>query len=113
MGIVNFSENIVLVVLPFEEPQISDELKNTNEIISNQDGYDVVIDFSRVEMITSSSISNLIILRRFLDEHGRKLTLCNVALVTKCIFRVAGLNEFFDFADDRFTILEPVGHMSQ
>jgi anti-anti-sigma regulatory factor len=108
MGIQKFSEDVLFVDLPFKEPQIGDELKNLNEIISTGSDCDVVIDFFRVEIITSSSISNLMILRKLLQERERQLILCNVAIVTKYIFTVAGLDKVFDFVDDHFAALAAV-----
>jgi anti-anti-sigma factor len=110
MGIQNLSEDIVLVELPFKEPQIADELKAVNEIASNKPDLDVIIDFSKVEIVTSSSIGNLIILRNLLHERGRRLMLCNVAPMTKCIFVVAGLKDIFEFVDDKSTALAAVQH---
>ena len=100
MGTQNLSEDVLLVTLPSEEPQIANELKSVNNIVSERGGCNVIVDFSGVEVLTSSSISNLIILHKLLDEHNRKLILCNVAFVTKCIFTVAGLDQIFNFADD-------------
>ena len=108
MGIQNFSEDVLFVDLPFKEPQIGDELKNLNETVSTRSECDVVIDYFRVELITSSSISNLMILRNLLQERGRQLILCNVAIMTKYIFTVAGLDKVFDFVDDHFTPLAAV-----
>ncbi|MFZ0035239.1 MAG: STAS domain-containing protein [Sedimentisphaerales bacterium] len=108
MGIQNFSEDVLFVDLPSEEPRIGDELKSLNEIVGARRACDVVVDFFRVEVITSSSISNLMILRNLLQERGRQLILCNVAIVTKYIFTVAGLDKVFDFVDDHFTALAAV-----
>ena len=111
MGIQNFSENVILVDLPFKEPQITEELKHINEIISNRNDHDVIVDFFRVEIINSTSLSNLIILRDMLGKCGYQLILCNVAIVTKYIFTVAGLNELFEFVDDKpvaLLAIEPV-----
>jgi anti-anti-sigma factor len=108
MGIQNFSEDVLFVDLPPKEPQIGNELKKLNEVISARCDCDVVIDFFRVELITSSSISNLMILRKLLQERGRQLILCNVAIMTKYIFTVAGLDAVFDFVDDRFAAMEAV-----
>jgi anti-anti-sigma factor len=110
MGIQNLSEDVVLVELPFKEPQIADELKAVNEIASSKPDLDVIIDFSKVEIVTSSSIGNLIILRNLLHERGRQLMLCNVAPMTKCIFVVAGLKDIFEFVDDKSTALAAVQH---
>ncbi len=110
MGIQNFSEDVILVDLPLKEPQIADELKAVNEFVSGKPDLDVIIDFSRVEIMTSSSIGNLIILRNLLHERGRRLILCNMASVTKCIFVVAGLKDIFEFVDDKSAALAAVQH---
>ncbi len=111
MGTQNLvSEDVLVVELPSKEPNIADELKAVNETVSNKPNCDVIIDFSGVELITSSSISNLLILHNLLSDHGRRLILCNVAVVTKCIFTVAGLDEVFDFVSDQPAALAAVGH---
>jgi len=104
MGIRNLSEDVILVTLP-KEPQTGKELRAINETVSSEGLWDVIIDFSMVEIITSSNISNLLILHRSLENAGRRLILCSVALPTKCIFKVAGLDGLFEFADDKFAAL--------
>ena len=88
----------MVVDLPLKELQIADELKQVNEIISKNPDCDVIINFSRVEILTSSSLSNLLILRKLLTVRGRRLVLCNLSVITKCIFKVAGLDAVFEFA---------------
>ncbi|MHC4395085.1 MAG: STAS domain-containing protein [Planctomycetota bacterium] len=112
MGIKNFSDdNVILVTLP-EEPQSSDELETINEIIGKRCDCDVVVDFLRVKTLTSSNICNLIILNKLLTENCYQLILCNVSLLVKGIFTVIGLQSFFEFADDRYTALESIQHVS-
>ncbi len=65
MGIQNWSENIVLVDLP-SEPMMGDELKTVIEIVKDRGDCDVVMDFSSVDIITSSSLSKLLKLRKML-----------------------------------------------
>ncbi|HUU16089.1 MAG TPA: STAS domain-containing protein [Sedimentisphaerales bacterium] len=102
MSIKNLSKDVLLVVLPSKGPKIAHELKAVNETVSKKKGnQDVVIDFSRVEIINSANISNLLILHNLLQNSGHRLTFCNVATVTKCIFVVAGLDKVFDFSDDQ------------
>ncbi len=111
MGIKNLSKDVLLVVLPSKSPKITHELKAVNETVSRNKGdRDVIIDFSRVEIINSANISNLLILHNLLQNSGHRLILCNVATVTKCIFVVAGLNEIFEFADDKPKALATVQH---
>ena len=100
MPIKNLSEKAILVDLP-KEPQLGAELRHLNEVVGGKKaGCDVIIDFSCVEIIVSTSISNLIILRNLLAEHGHRIFLCRVGVLTKCIFRVAGLETFFEFVED-------------
>jgi anti-anti-sigma factor len=106
MGIRNLSENIIIVTVPTDRLERTDELKNINEVISEKSGCDVIIDFEGVEIINSWNISNLLILRDMLEKAGRKLVLCSINTATRCIFAVAGLSKTFVFADDRTAALE-------
>jgi len=47
-------------------------------------------------------------LLNLLQERGSQLILCNVAIVTKYIFTVAGLDKVFDFVDDHLAALAAV-----
>ena len=108
MGIRNLSENIIIAELSSDGPERANELKNLNEKISENRQYDVIVDFFKVEIINSWNISNLLILRGMLEEAGRKLILCNISTVTRCIFVVAGLSEIFVFADDKSAALAAI-----
>ena len=108
MSIQSPPKNLIVVNLPSKEPQIANELESLNKIVGDNPDSDVIIDFSSVEIITSSSLSNLMILRNLLHKSGRRLILCNVAVVTKCIFNVAGLDEIFEFANDKPTAVAAV-----
>jgi len=105
-------ENVVLVKLSASEPQISNELKELNETVSQNSECDVVVDFSYVEIINSSNISNLLLLRGFLKEHNRRLILYNVQTITRCIFVVAGLIDAFVFIDGMEDVLKAVQSVS-
>ena len=104
MGIQNWSEDTILVDLP-QEPEMGDELKKVTEIVRDRGNCDVVIDFSSVDIVTSSSLSKLLKLRKLLADCGHQLVFCNVAAATKGIFTVTGLDGIFEFADDKFVVL--------
>jgi len=108
MGIKNLSKDVLFVELPSKSPKIANQLKALNEAVSKKGNCDVIIDFSRVEIINSANISNLLILHNMLEGSGRRLILCNVATVTKCIFVVAGLNTVFNFAYNRSAAIATV-----
>ena len=104
MGIQNWSENIILVDLP-AEPQIVDELKDVTEMVRDRGDCDVVIDFSKVDIITSSGLSALLRLRKLLVDCGHQLVFCSVAAATRGIFTVTGLDGVFEAVDDKFVAL--------
>jgi anti-anti-sigma regulatory factor len=100
--------NIILVELSSDGLKVSEELRELNESVSLKGDCNVVLDFSLVEIINSSNISNLLILQDFLDKNGRKLILYKVQTVTRCIFVVAGLTDSFIFIDKMEDILKSV-----
>jgi anti-anti-sigma factor len=104
MGIQNWSDEIVLVDLP-QEPQIGNELKTIIGIVLDRGDCDVVVDFSSVDIVTSSSLSKLLKLRKLLADCGHRLVFCNVAAATKGIFTVTGLDGIFEIVEDKFVAL--------
>ncbi|MHC4913194.1 MAG: STAS domain-containing protein [Planctomycetota bacterium] len=66
---------------------------------------DVVVDFSNVDIVTSSSLSKLLKLRKLLADCGHRLVFCNVAAATRGIFTVTGLDGIFELAEDKFVAL--------
>ncbi len=101
MNTQRLDPNILFVVLP-AEPQLRPELALIREDVSRTGGLHLVLDLSRVEVITSPSIGGLLLTQKVLAEQGCRLVLCNLRLATKCILRVAGLDTFFECARDKF-----------
>ena len=104
MGLQNWSEDIILVDLP-SEPGLGDELKTVTGVTRDRGDCDVVVDFSSVDIVTSSSLSKLLKLRKLLTDCGHRLVFCNVAPATRGIFTVTGLDGIFEVADDKFVAL--------
>jgi anti-anti-sigma regulatory factor len=107
MASVNLTEHLVQINLP-PEPRACAELQDLNEKVSEKCDLDVIIDFSMVEIITSASISNLLILHNWLEGSDRILVLYGLRFTTKCILRVAGLDTFFKFADNKNTAISAI-----
>lgn len=112
MEIQDWPEDIILVNLP-GEPQMANELMTVTEIVRKRGDCDVVIDFSSVNIITSSNLSKLLKLRKILSDNDHKLVFCSVALATKRIFLVTGLEKISKFADDKFMALESLRKETQ
>jgi len=100
MGIQTFSEDILLITLP-EQPQHGDEIDIVNKLLSDSVDFDVMVDFSKVEMLTSESICGLMILSKLLQGGGRKLVFYNLPPAIKQIFKRTGLITVFDLVDDK------------
>ena len=99
MDTQNFSEDVLFINLP-EYPQHGDEIDTINKMLSNRVDRDVVIDFSKVKMLTSENICGLMILDKLLKGSGHKLVLCYVTSVIRQIFVRTGLVAVFNFAAD-------------
>jgi anti-anti-sigma factor len=104
MGMQNWSEEILLVDLP-AEPEMGEELKTVTQVVRDRGDCEVVVDFSKVDIITSSSLSKLLRLKKLLSDCGHRLVFCNVAPATKGIFTVTGLDGIFEIVDDKFVAL--------
>ncbi|MBN1795083.1 MAG: STAS domain-containing protein [Sedimentisphaerales bacterium] len=104
MGIQNWSDNIILVDLT-QEPDMGDELKSVTQTVRDRGDCDVVINFSDVDIVTSSSLSKLLKLRKLLTDCGHRLVFCNLAPATRGIFYVTGLQDVFEFVEDKFVAL--------
>ena len=107
MGFQNWSDDIILVDLP-REPRMRNELKTIIEIVRDRGDCDVVVDFAGADIMTSTSISGLLRLRKLLADCGHRLIFCNVPAATRGVFSVVGLDEVFEFADDKFVALASI-----
>jgi anti-anti-sigma regulatory factor len=104
MSFQNWSDDVILVDLP-REPRMRSELKTIIEIVRDRGDCDVVVDFSSADIMTSTSIAGLLRLRKLLGDCSRRLIFCNVPAATRNVFSVVGLDEVFEFADDKFSAL--------
>ncbi len=98
------SDDCVFVILT-DYTSMGKELQIINDTLQDSPDRNVIIDFSKVQMLTSSHLSNLMILRDLLERNGRKLLLCHVSFQIKCEFTVSGLRDVFDFADDKYAAM--------
>ena len=86
MDTQNFSEDVLFINLP-EYPQHGDEIDTINKMLSNSVDRDVVIDFSKVKMLTSENICGLMILDKLLKGSGHQLVLCYVSSYGPVLWR--------------------------
>jgi len=104
MAIQHWSDNIIVVDLPYE-PEMAEELETLVDMLSDLDHCSVVIDFSSVSIVTSSSLSKLLELRKHLVDCSSRLIFCGIPPATRGVFTVTGLDQVFEIADDKFAAL--------
>ena len=104
MGIQNWSDEIILVNLA-KEPQMGEELQTVVDLIEDGRECDVVVDFSDVDIITSSSIAKMLKIRKELHECQRQLVFCSVTSQTMNLFKVVALDTVFEIMENQFVAL--------
>ncbi|MHC4646372.1 MAG: STAS domain-containing protein [Planctomycetota bacterium] len=107
MRIGQLAKGVLIAALP-AEPRLGGELRAVNETVSENPACDVIIDFSRVEVLASSSLASLLLLRDRLNGLGRRLVFYNVGPATRCIFIRLALDGVFCFADDKSAALAAI-----
>jgi len=100
MTIHNLSQNVVLVEL-HREPRLSDDVKTAMDIAHDRGDCDLILDFSDVDIMTSSSLAQLLRMRQMMLDCGHRLILCGVNSFTRSAFKVTGLEGIFELVDDK------------
>lgn len=104
MAIENLTDQVLLVTLP-SRPQVSSDIERATRAVTDEPRH-VIIDFSLVEVMASSTISELLILENHLHEVNRQLVLCSAPRHIKDLIMCVGLQSLFRFAEDQFGALE-------
>ncbi len=68
----------------------------------------VVLDFSGVDLISSSLLGKLILLQRRVDGSGGKLRLCELSPTVQSVFRTSNLDRLFAILRDRRAALAEI-----
>lgn len=103
---LNILSDECLFVSLTEHKTLTEVLQSVREIVRKDPQYNVIIDFTKVIILTSRHLSELMMLRNVLDQNGQRLIFCNVPFQIMCEFRVAGLRRVFEFTEDKFSALE-------
>jgi anti-anti-sigma factor len=99
MTICEHSDNIIVIELP-AEPDLRAELDRAMEILQAGCNSDVIMDFSKVDIMTSMSLSGFLKVREVVCQAGRRLIFCNAKSITKDIFKVTCFDGIFEFAEN-------------
>lgn len=105
MSISKYSQDVIFVELP-PEPDIRKELDNLIETLSGDADNDIIINFDKVDIMTSLSLSGFLKVREIVSKTGRRIIFANVSSITRDIFTVTCFDGIFEFVDDKDQALE-------
>ena len=105
-------------IVRFMDQQLFDErtVREASEQIAvslPSDGSPIrlVLDFSEVNLVSSSALSKLILIQRRVDSTRGKLRLCELSPILQQVFRTSNLDRLFAIDRDLRTSLEALkGH---
>jgi anti-anti-sigma regulatory factor len=104
MSVYRWSEDVILVDLPGQLERDS-ELQTVLRMLRQGSCCDVVVDFSRVQAVGGAWLTRLLKIQKLVHGCGHKLILCSVAPAIRGVFTIVRLDDRFEFAEDRFTVL--------
>jgi anti-anti-sigma regulatory factor len=105
MPVSKYSQGVIFVELP-PEPDIRTELDNLIEILDGDADSDIIIDFDKVDIVTSLTLSGFLKVREIVAKAGRRVIFINVSSITRDIFTVTCFDGIFEFVDDKDQALE-------
>lgn len=108
MSIQPWSERIWVITLG-DEPALSEDLMNARDEALRADTMpEMVLDFSSVQCVTSSNLSQLLRLRKVATDGGTRLKLATICDTVWITFLTTGLDKIFEFAEDVPTALAAI-----
>lgn len=110
---VNDADGVVVVTfrerLLFDDRTVREVSDQLNEALPN-DGKPIriVLDFSGVDLISSSLLGKLILLQRRVDGSGGKLRLCELSTTVQSVFKTSNLDRLFGIVRDLRAAIDEV-----
>ena len=105
MTIHNMSHKAIIVKLP-TEPEIAEELELASKIVTEKPGFDMVMDCSKMGLVTCSALCGFMKLHKILTDRGRHLFFCNVGAITRGVLSIYGFDRIFQVLDETMESLE-------
>jgi anti-sigma B factor antagonist len=102
--VVSFHDRLL-----FDDRTVREVSEQLNAALPN-DGkpIKIVLDFTGVDLISSSLLGKLILLQRRVDGTGGKLRLCELSPTVQSVFKTSNLDRLFGIVRDRAAALETI-----
>lgn len=99
--VVGFVDRKILEAANIQE--LGEEL---NGLVEGGNNRNLLLDFSKVEFLSSAALNKLIILDKKVKSHSGKLKLCNLKPEIQEVFVITRLNQLFDIKDNEKDAIE-------
>jgi anti-sigma B factor antagonist len=93
--VVRFVDRKILDTANIQE--LGDELFG---LVETDNRKSLLLNFSRVEFLSSAALNKLILLDRSVKKHGGRLKLCSLRPEIQEVFVITRLNQMFDIYDE-------------
>jgi len=107
MGMIEIRDKDDVVVVSFATVKILDQLaidqireEFKDLTLQAASGRKLLLDFSRVQFMSSSMIGQIVQLHKQCKKDKVKLKLCNISPDIKEVFKITGLTKLLDIYDD-------------
>jgi len=104
MAIQSWSKDILVVDLG-DDPQFTEDVNRVSDLVESRGDQDVILNFEQIRSLNSSNIARLLRLRKLINQQNRRLRFCRINTHIWGIFLVTGLDNLFQFVDDKATAL--------
>jgi len=101
--VVNFVERKILDAAQIQE--LGEELLH---LVDDDGNKDVLLDFDKVEFLSSAALNKLIILDKKIKAKSGQLRFCNLMPEIREVFVITRLNQLFEIVDTREKALETI-----
>ena len=116
MGMIEIRDKDDVVVVSFATVKILDQLaidqireEFKDLTLQAASGRKLLLDFSRVQFMSSSMIGQIVQLHKQCKKDKVKLKLCNISPDIKEVFKITGLTKLLDIYDDPADALAAFG----
>ena len=111
--IVDYVENTTITTLMDENILESDDIeaieKSIMPLIEQVDNINLVIDFCKVQFLSSATLGLLVRVSKKVYESGGKLRLCGINRKILEIFKITRLDKVFEIIEDREKAVASLG----
>ncbi len=90
----------------YDDPTVREVADQILASVSGSGPIRLVVDFSGVDLVSSSLLGKLILLQRRVDASGGRLRLCEMTPTVQSVFRTSNLDRLFTIHRDRREALE-------